>query len=239
MSEKIRLQKYMAECGVASRRACETIITEGRVTVNGLKTQELGTKIDPDYDEVCVDGNLIKKSNKKYYIMLNKPSGYITSASDQFGRKTVLDLISNDISERLYPVGRLDYDTEGLLLLTNDGDFAHKLTHPSKGTDKTYIAVVSGTVSKREAGILSKGVLIDGKKTAPAKVSLSHRPDNTTEITITIHEGRNRQIRKMCSAISHEVLYLKRVAIGDIFLGNLPMGKWRHLNPVEINKLLK
>lgn len=238
MSEKIRLQKFMAECGVASRRACEAIILDGRVTVNKKPALELGTKVDPDYDEVCVDGKLIRKSNKKYYIMLNKPSGYITSASDQFSRKTVLDLVA-DISERLYPVGRLDYDTEGLLFLTNDGDFAQKLTHPSKKTEKTYVALVAGTVSEQKARLLSKGVIIDDKKTAPAKVSLSHNPDKTTEITITIHEGRNRQVRKMCSAIGHEVIYLKRVAVGDIILGNLPRGKWRHLNPVEINKLFK
>lgn len=239
MGEKIRLQKFMAECGVASRRASEVIIEEGRVTVNGEKTTELGTKVDPDFDTVCVDGTAIRQEKKKYYIMLHKPQGYITSASDQFGRKTVLDLVSRDISERLYPVGRLDYDTEGLLFLTNDGDFAQKLTHPSKETEKTYVAVVGGTVLLRDAQKLERGVVIDGKKTAPAKVSLSHKPDNTTEITITIHEGRNRQVRKMCSAIGFEVLYLKRIAVGDIILGNLPLGKWRHLNPVEINKLLK
>lgn len=239
MAEKIRLQKYMAECGIASRRTCEIIIADGRVTVNGKQISELGTKVDPDYDTVCVDGKKIKKSIKKYYIMLNKPTGYITTANDQFGRKTVLDLVSADISDRLYPVGRLDYDTEGLLFLTNDGDFAQKLTHPSKETEKTYIATVEGTVLEKDARVLSKGVIIDGKKTAPAKVSLSHKPNNTTEITITIHEGRNRQVRKMCSAIGHEVIHLKRVAVGDIILGNLPKGKWRHLNPVEINKLLK
>lgn len=239
MGEKIRLQKYMAECGVASRRACETIITDGRVTINDAKVCELGIKIDPDYDRICVDGAVIKKAKKKYYIMLNKPAGYITSANDQFGRKTVLDLIGSDISDRLYPVGRLDYNTEGLLLLTNDGDFAQRLTHPSNKKDKTYLAVVEGVVSESSAKQLSGGVMIEGRKTAPAKVSLVHMPDKTTEITITIHEGRNRQVRKMCSCIGHEVIHLKRIAVGDIILGNLPLGKWRHLNPVEINKLLK
>lgn len=239
MSEKIRLQKFMAECGIASRRACEMIITDGKVIVNGKTVTELGTKIDPDYDTVCVNGKNIKLVSKKYYIMLNKPSGYITSASDQFKRPTVLDLISSDIKERLYPVGRLDYDTEGLLLLTNDGDFAQKLTHPSNQKNKTYIAKVEGTVLDIKARRLEKGVLIDGKKTAPGKVSVKHKSDNTTELTITIHEGRNRQIRKMCSAIGHEVIHLKRVAIDDVILGNLPLGKWRHLNPVEINKLLR
>ena len=239
MSEKIRLQKFMAECGLASRRACEGIITEGRVCVNGKKVTELGTKIDPDFDIVKVDEKNIRPVLKKYYIMLNKPSGYITSASDQFGRETVLDLISADINERLYPVGRLDYETEGLLLLTNDGDFAQKLTHPANQKNKTYIATVEGTVLDVKARRLEKGVVIDGKKTAPAKVSIKHKQDNTTELTITIHEGRNRQVRKMCSAIGHEVIRLKRVAIDDIILGNLPLGKWRHLNPVEINKLLK
>ncbi len=239
MSDKIRLQKFMAECGVASRRACETIIAEGRVTLNGLTVSEPGAKVDPEFDEVFVDGKSIRRLSKKYYIMLNKPTGYITSTSDQFGRKTVLDLISDDISERLYPVGRLDYDTEGLLFLTNDGDFAQKLTHPSNEKRKTYVAIVSGIVSENESRLLSKGVVIDGKKTSPAKVSVRHKPDNTTEITITIHEGRNRQVRKMCSAVGHEVIHLKRIAVDDIILGNLPRGKWRHLNPVEINKLLK
>lgn len=238
MEKTVRLQKYMAECGVASRRACEAIITEGRVTVNGKKVTELGTKIDSDYDEILVDGKKIKMPKKKYYIMLNKPTGFITSASDQFGRETVLDLVS-DIKERLYPVGRLDYDTEGLLFLTNDGDFTQKLTHPSKQTEKTYQVIVEGFVTAEKSRLLSKGVVIDGKKTAPAKVKYEHKNDNTTRLTITIHEGRNRQVRKMCAAVGHEVISLKRVAVGDVILGNLPLGKWRHLNPVEINKLLK
>ncbi len=238
MAEKIRLQKYMAACGVASRRACEEIIAAGRVTVGGKNVCELGTSVDPDYDEVFVDGKKISLPNKKYYIMLNKPQGYITTSSDQFGRPTVLDLVA-DIKERLYPVGRLDYDTQGLLLLTNDGDFAQRLTHPKFEKSKTYRAVVRGFVSEQNSRLLAKGVIIDGKKTAPAKVKTAHKDDGTTQITLTIHEGRNRQVRKMCSSIGHEVISLKRIAIGDIILGNLPKGKWRHLNPVEINKLLK
>ncbi|MBR2500191.1 MAG: rRNA pseudouridine synthase [Clostridia bacterium] len=238
MAEKVRLQKFMATAGLASRRACEEIITAGRVLVNGKVIDELGFKVDPDYDEICVDGKKITLPDKKYYIMLNKPQGYITSASDQFGRATVLDLVS-DIKERLYPVGRLDYDTEGLLLLTNDGDFAQKLTHPKYEKSKTYVAVVKGAVTPQNARLLSKGVIIDGKKTSPAKVNTIYKNDGTTEVTLTIFEGRNRQVRKMCASIGHEVISLKRIAVGDIILGNLPKGKWRHLNPVEINKLLK
>lgn len=239
MSTEMRLQKYMADCGIASRRACEAIIESGRVNVNGKKITELGSRIDPNYDKVTVDGIPIEPVRKKYYIMLNKPVGYITSSHDQFGRKTVLDLISADIKDRLYPVGRLDYDSEGLLFLTNDGDFAQKLMHPSSVIDKSYQVTVHKEVLPETANILRCGVIIDGVMTAPAKIKIDAATNLETKMTIIIHEGRNRQIRKMCEAVGHEVISLKRIAVGDIALGNLPRGKWRHLNPAEINKLMK
>lgn len=239
MSEKIRLQKFMSMCGVASRRASETFITDGRVSVNGKLRTELGTLVDPDYDEVFVDGKKITLVTKKYYIMLNKPTGYVTTANDQFGRPTVLDLVSRDISERLYPVGRLDYDSEGLLFLTNDGDFAQKLTHPSFSCKKTYSVLTKGIITQDELHALKRGIIIDGKKTYPAEAEMKHTNDGLTKLVITISEGRNRQVRKMCSAIGHAVISLRRIKVGDVSLGNLPLGKWRHLNPVEINKLMK
>lgn len=233
MAEKIRLQKYISECGEASRRTAEKMITDGRVKVGKSIVTELGTKVDPENVKVYVDGKLISRTKKKYYIALNKPKGYITTLSDQFDRHTVVEL-TQDINERLYPVGRLDYDSEGLLFLTNDGDFAQLITHPSKKINKTYKAVVKGTPDPLKLAALKQGIVLDGKKTAPALVQLTKSLENTAELTITISEGRNRQVRRMCEEIGHEVLRLTRTSVGGVKLGNLPRGKWRHLTESEL-----
>lgn len=235
--EEMRLQKYLALSGVASRRAAEQIITDGRVTVNGQKITELGTKVT-ESDEVCVDGLGVKPEGKKMYIMLNKPVGYVTTVSDEQGRPTVMDLLG-DVNARVYPVGRLDFNTEGLLLLSNDGDFTYKITHPKHKLDKTYEVLVTGKAKANAIRLLEGGVVIDGRRTAPAKVDVAEAGKGSAVLTITIHEGRNRQVRKMCSAVGFKVLGLRRIFEGGLTLGNLPIGKWRHLSPAEINLILK
>ncbi len=237
MENKMRLQKYLAQCNVASRRAAEQLICDGRVKVNGSVVTELGTKVC-EGDFVEVDGSPVSPEKKKYYIMLNKPAGFVTTASDNEGRSTVIDLV-DDIDARLYPVGRLDINTEGLLLLSNDGDFTLRVTHPRHKLDKVYRAVVSGIPNHYEIAKLERGVYIDGKKTAPAKAQLISADKQNALVEITIHEGRNRQVRKMFESIGYKVLYLQRVAIGNIVLGNLPLGKWRHLNPNEVKYLMR
>lgn len=235
--EEMRLQKYLALCGVASRRAAEEIILRGRVKINGEKCTVLGTKV-ADGDVVSVDGEEIKPEEKKYYIMLNKPVGYMTTVSDEEGRPTVMDLIT-DISKRVYPVGRLDCNTEGLLLMSNDGDFTYKITHPKHKLDKTYEVLVSGKAEKNALKKLEQGVFIDGKKTAPAVVDIADFGKNSALLTITIHEGRNRQVRKMCASVGFKVMGLKRVSEGGLSLGNLPLGKWRHLTEAEVKRILQ
>jgi len=235
--EEIRLQKYLAMCSVASRRSAEKMITDGRVSVNGVVVTELGTKIT-DGDNVCVDGKKVRGDSKKIYIMLNKPKGYVTTARDDRGRRTVMDLVS-DIPQRIYPVGRLDYDTEGLIFMTNDGDLTYSLTHPKYEKNKVYEVLVSGIMLHGAADKLAKGVYIEGKKTYPAEVEVTEHRRNSSVVRISIHEGRNRQIRKMCDAVGHPVLSLKRVAMDGIELGNLPEGRWRHLTSTEIKMLKK
>ena len=230
--EEIRLQKFMADCGVASRRKCEELITQGKVKVNGIKVTELGTKVT-DNDEVTVNGQPIKKVFKKYYIALNKPVGYITSVSDEFDRPTVINLVEDEIHTRIYPVGRLDFDTEGLLIMTNDGDLTYKLTHPKHSIYKTYVAVLNDVPHPKDIERLKKGVVIDGKKTQQPKVNWLR--DNVVEISIS--EGRNRQVRKMFDAIGYEVVGLQRISVGNLTLGNIPLGRWRHLSNAEINYL--
>ena len=230
--EEIRLQKYMADCGVASRRKCEEIILQGKVKVNGIKVTELGTKVTEE-DEVSVNGEVIKKVFKKVYIAMNKPVGYITSVSDEFDRPTVMNLVEDEIHTRVYPVGRLDFDTEGLLIMTNDGDLTFKLTHPKHTIYKTYVATLNDVPHPKDIERLKKGVVIDGKKTQQPKVNWLK--DNVVEISIS--EGRNRQVRKMFEAIGYEVVDLKRVSIGNLTLGNIPLGRWRHLSNAEINYL--
>ena len=238
MEKDIRLQKYLAMANVASRRASEKLILDGRVSVNGAVVTELGTKVSEN-DEIKVDGVTVTPSKKKYYIMLNKPSGYVTTARDQFDRPTVFDLVK-DIDDRLFSVGRLDYDTEGLLILTNDGDFTQTVSHPSHQTEKTYHAVISGTLSREEIGALKRGVEIEkGFVTSPAKVKVLEAEKNASLVEVIIHEGKNRQVRKMFEAVGHRVLELKRVAISTVKIGNLPLGKWRHLREAEITILKK
>ncbi len=237
MEEQMRLQKYLAAANVASRRASETLILDGRVTVNGQTVTALGTKVRPD-DQVCVDGKPVKLVTKRYYIMLNKPAGYVTTAHDEQGRKTVFELVG-DIQDRLFSVGRLDADTEGLLLLTNDGDFTYQVTHPRHEVEKTYLAYVKGIPDRRVLGRLQRGVELDGRMTAPAQVEVLEYGKNSALLEIKIHEGRNRQVRRMLDAVGHRVITLKRTAIGGIVLGNLPLGRWRHLTQPEVDRLLR
>ncbi|MGI6084491.1 MAG: pseudouridine synthase [Acetivibrionales bacterium] len=231
MEDKIRLQKYIAQCGVASRRHAEELIRAGRVKVNGEIISEMGFRVS-DKDRIEVDGKLIKKEKELIYIMLNKPAGYVSTVSDPEGRKTVLDLIDG-VKERIYPVGRLDYDTTGLLILTNDGDFAFRNTHPSQETRKTYIAKVLGTPSEKELQALRDGIMLDGKLTSPAQVEVMEIKQKSMVLRIIIHEGRNRQVKRMCEAVGHPVLRLKRTAIGRLTLGDLKPGEWRYLSDKE------
>ncbi len=233
-----RLQKYMASCGVASRRKCEEIIAEGRVKVNGVTVREAGLKIQPGKDRVTVDGKEIIPANKPVYIMLNKPVGYVSTVRDQFMRPTVLDLVRG-VKGRIYPVGRLDYDSEGLLLLTNDGNFAYGLTHPRHRVDKTYIVVVQGSPSRKEIDRLRKGVEIDGRMTSPADIRVESVQGNKTTFRVVIHEGRNRQVRRMFETIGYAVVSLKRIGIGKLQLGTLAPGKWRFLEDREVKDLYK
>ena len=233
----IRLQKALSEYGIMSRRAAESLIDQGRIKVNG-KAALPGVKIDPETDTVEIDGKSVELSKGKYvYIMLNKPRGYITSLSDERGRKTVLDLLEG-VSERVYPVGRLDYASEGLLLLTNDGDFANKLMHPSFGKSKTYIVTVKGNAAGKEKQ-LSEPMKIDGYMISKPEAELLRAGENKTVFKITIHEGRNRQIRKMCAHLGLTVLKLKRTEIGPLSLGDLGTGRWRYLTEDEVHSLLK
>lgn len=232
----MRLQKYMALCGVASRRKSEEIILEGRVKVNNKVVDVLGTLVDTKEDKVYVDDKRILLENRKIYIMLNKPVGYVSTLKDEKGRKIVTDLIEG-VSERIYPVGRLDADTTGLLLLTNDGEMTNKLTHPSNKVEKKYIAIVEGVPNKVELEKIRNGIYIDGKKTAPAIVKIAKNYIDESILDIEIHEGRNRQVKKMCEAINHPVKKLKRVSIGQLQLGGLLTGNWRFLNEEETNYL--
>ena len=228
-----RLQKYMARCGVASRRKSEEIITSGKVKVNNTVITELGFKVDCDTDSVEVDGKLIKPEEKKLYIALNKPEGYISSVSDEKGRRTIMDLV--EVDERIYPIGRLDYDTTGLILLTNDGEIYNKIIHPRMEKNKVYEAIIEGFISSQEIDKLETGIDIGGYITAPAKVKVVAENRNSTEVEITIHEGKNKQIRKMFEAVEHNIIRLKRISIGEIKLGNLTEGLWRNLTQDELN----
>lgn len=229
----MRLNKYLADCGVGSRRACDKLIEDGCVTING-KVATLGCTVEKD-DHVAVNGKRATIQRKITYIMFHKPKGCVTTVKDEHGRKTVMDFI--DLKTRLYPIGRLDYDTEGLLLMTNDGDMANKLTHPSNEVPKTYVARISGALTLAEKAQLENGVIVDGKKTAPAKVAILEKDEHHTRVEITITEGRNRQIKKMFECVGKEVEFLKRVAIAEIRLGGLQRGKYRFLSEREIDYL--
>ncbi len=232
----IRLQKFLAEAGVASRRKAEEIILQGRVSVNGNKIDTLGTKVDNEIDIVLVDGKEVKIKDEMIYIIFNKPEGCVTTVKDQFGRKTVMDYIS-DIDIRIYPVGRLDYDTSGLLIMTNDGALTQRLTHPSHNIDKNYIAFVKGIPKEKDLEKFRSGIVIDGRITAPAQIEIAEIKGNNSVLDIKIHEGRNRQVRKMCDAIHTPVIKLKRIALGNIKLGDLKTGEYRYLTAKEIETL--
>ena len=227
----MRLQKYMADCGIASRRASEQLIKDGRVMINCITVTELGVKVQ-EGDKVTFDGSLIKPVNKRVYIMLYKPDKVMSTVSDPEGRKTVLDLV--DENTRLYPVGRLDYHTEGLILLVNDGDVAYHLTHPKFEIEKEYLVTIQGEISREEVLKLQSGVIIDGQKTAPSKVRVTEITDHTTSLSIIIHEGRNRQVRKMLEAVNKKVIHLTRFRHGELVLTGLKPGQWRHLTKEEI-----
>ena len=234
----MRINKYIALCGLASRRKAEELILAGRVTVNDEVMTELSYKVDEENDIVKVDDKLIKEENKLVYILLNKPEGYITTVKDQFDRPSVLDLVS-DIKERVYPIGRLDYETSGLLLLTNDGDLTYKLTHPKHEVDKTYVARVKGKLTKEEIERFKTGLKIEDYTTAPAKLKVIKYDEqrDSSLLEIKIHEGKNRQVRKMCKAINHPVLRLRRSAMGKIKIGDCEIGKYRYLTEDEIKYL--
>ncbi|GIM48265.1 pseudouridine synthase [Collibacillus ludicampi] len=232
-----RLQKVLAQAGVASRRKCEQLILEGRVTVNGHVVTELGTKADPHMDRIAVDGRPIQRE-RHVYLLLFKPRGVVTTVSDPQGRKTVLDLIEG-VKERIFPVGRLDIDTSGLLLLTNDGMLTNALLHPSRKIYKTYRAQVEGFVSDEAILKLSRGVLLEDGMTAPARVKRLKESGGQTLLEITIHEGRNRQVRRMCEAVGHPVRTLRRVKFAFLTLGHLKPGEYRHLTKEEVRKLMQ
>jgi pseudouridine synthase len=237
-----RLQKILSQAGVASRRLAEELIAQGRVQVNGATVSELGSKADPARDEIKVDGRRIQAQPRQRYILLHKPRGYMTTRSDPQGRPTVLDLLRG-VREYIYPVGRLDYDSEGLLLLTNDGDLAARLTHPRHEVDKVYEARVRGVPDEHVLERLAKGVTIDGRRTAPAKVRVLDPPKKfpgenaQTRVELAIHEGRQRQVRKMFDAVGHPVVRLTRVRIGPISDPDMPPGHWRDLTPQEVARL--
>ena len=230
-----RLQKILSQAGVASRRASEQLMLDGRVTVNGVTVRELGTKADATTDDIRADGRRVKVVTTHRYLLLNKPRGYVTTRADPEGRPTVVDLLRG-VREYVYPVGRLDFDSEGLLILTNDGDLAARLTHPSHGVARVYEAKVLGAPDDRDLERLRKGVSIDGRRTAVADVK-SVGEGAKARLVITVREGRNRQVRKMCDAIGHPVTALKRVAIGPLRDAALKLGHWREMLPTEVERL--
>lgn len=233
---KIRLQKYLAENGIASRRKSEELIERGKVRVNGHPAH-LGDKVDPKRDLVTVSGERVQPAETgNCYFMLNKPRGYVTTMRDEMGRKCVAELME-DVDCRIFPVGRLDRDSEGLLLFTNDGEFANMMTHPSMHVSKTYRVTVRPKADEKQLVALSSGVVIDGRRTMPASVQVLGEETDRTVFQITIHEGRNRQIRKMCEAVGLETIRLKRISIGSVKLGSLPVGQYRELKKEEVAAL--
>lgn len=234
--DKIRLQKYLSQCAVASRRKAEEMILDGKVKVNG-KPAGLGDKIDPRRDTVTVSGKKIVSNKKMYYILLHKPRGFVSTMEDEKGRKCVAQLVK-DVGARVYPVGRLDRESEGMLIMTNDGEFANHMTHPSKHVPKVYRVTVRPDVKEEQLTAFQVGMEIDGRITAPAEARIIEKQENRVVLEITLYEGRNRQIRKMCEALGLEVARLKRTSIGSIKLGMLPQGKWRELTEDEVHKLM-
>jgi len=231
-----RLQKILAKAGIASRRKAEELIRQGKVTVDGRVVTEMGIQVDPEQQRIEFDGKPVTVEEKKVYVLLHKPAGYVSTVHDPQGRPIVTELIKG-IQERIFPVGRLDLDTEGALLLTNDGELAQKILHPSHEVNKTYRAIVKGKPSKKKVEMLSRGIDIDGRKTWPALVKVLSTGVRETTLQITIHEGRKRQVRKMCEAVGHPVLKLKRMAYGKLKLGNLAPGKFRFLSKKDLQSI--
>src|SRR5262245_41460307 len=233
-----RLQKILSRAGVASRRASERLMLEGRVTVNGEAARQLGTRADPARDDIRVDGRRLRLSERHRYVLLNKPRGYVTTRADPQGRPTVIDLLGG-IPEYVYPVGRLDFDSEGLLLLTNDGDLANRLTHPRHGVARVYEASVLGVPDAHDLRQLTRGLRLDGRMTAPAVIRLlsTNRTRDRATLQVTLYEGRNRQVRRMFDAVGHPVDELRRVAIGPIADRRLRAGEWRELDADEVRRL--
>ena len=233
----MRLQKYMAMCGVAARRKCEEMIAQGRVSVNGVVRDVPGTTVEPG-DVVTLDGEVIRPEEQKVVILYHKPAGEVCTVTDDRDRDTVMDHF-RDLPERVYPIGRLDYDTEGVLLLTNDGALAQKLTHPSSEVDKVYLARISGRLSPEEVRRLRTGVLMEGEErmTWPARVRIVREGDIYSDVIVIIHEGRNRQVRRMIAAVGHQVVLLRRVRFGPVDLGSLQRGEGRYLTEEETEKL--
>lgn len=235
--EKIRVQKFISECGIASRRKAEELIMQGKVFING-KIAKIGDKVNPKKDSISVNGKSIKIENNLRYIILHKPRGFVTTMNDEMGRKCVAQLVQ-DVNERVYPVGRLDKDSEGLLLMTNDGEFHNAVTHPKNHISKTYRVTVRPPVSDEQITAMVVGFEVDGRKTAPTEVKLLQQEKDRSVLEIVLHEGRNRQIRKMCEQINLEVARLKRTAEGPVKLGMLPQGKWRDLKKEELEKFMQ
>ena len=233
-----RLQKYLAECGIASRRKCEEYILQGKVQVNGKTITELGVKVNPEKDKITFEGKNVNQEERKVYILLNKPIGYVTTSDEQFGRDKVLDLVK--VRERVVPVGRLDMYTSGALILTNDGDFVYKVTHPKHEITKTYTVTVKGIIKNEEVEQLRKGVKIDDYTTRPAKVKIlkTDEEKDISRLEITIHEGKNRQVRRMCESVGRRVIALHRSKIGNIGVKDIELGKWRYLKDFEVKTLI-
>ncbi len=220
---------------MASRRAAERMIAEGRVRVNGVPAQ-IGQSVDPDRDRVEVDGRPVEGADRRFYILLNKPAGVVTTARDTHGRRTVVDYVRS-LEARVFPVGRLDIDVEGALLLTNDGELAHRITHPRYEVEKVYDAWVVGRMKPEALRQLEQGVMLDDGMTAPARAEVVETGPNSTRLRLTLHEGRNREVKRMCAAVGHRVRTLKRIAVGGVELGELPRGQWRHLEAQEVAAL--
>ena len=234
--DRIRLQKYLSECGVASRRKSEELISQGSVKVNGA-VAEIGDTVDPRRDIVILRGKKVENITVPKYIMLHKPRGFVTTMSDELGRKCVASLVE-DVGERVYPIGRLDKNSEGLLLLTNDGEFANAVMHPSKHVAKVYRVTIRPDITDEQLSAMSGGMMIDGRMTAPAQVTVLEKQEGRTVIEIVLFEGRNRQIRRMCEELGIEVARLKRTSIAGVKLGMLPQGKWRELTEQEVSHIL-
>ena len=232
---QIRLNKFLASAGVASRRKCDDLIASGKVKVNGEVITKLGLRIDDENDEVEFEGTVVYPVEKKIYVVVNKPVGFVSTVKDEHDRKTVIDLLP--ITERVFPVGRLDYESTGVLLLTNDGPLSHRLTHPSYEIDKTYHALLDKVITPKDLYHIEHGIMLDNKKTHPCKASQVRVYDNCSLLSISIHEGRNRQIRRMFEALEYEVQELDRIRFANIDLSGLKRGEWRHLSKNELSEL--